>query len=249
MIVSKKNILITGGANGIGKAITQDLISKGAIIFVIDKSKSDLEVLKNNNNAIITYECDISDQHKLEETMNKIEKKAGVIDILINSAGIMHNEPLVKFEDGTMKVHSLDTWEKVIAVNLTGCFHVTSLVAKNMMLNRVKGLIINLSSISSKGNIGQSAYSVSKAGMEALTKTLSKELSFMGIRSTGIAPGFIDTPATRKAITDNQIKQLSKLTPANRLGEVNEIVSAVNMIIENDFFNGKIIEVDGGLVF
>ena len=116
------------------------------------------------------------------------------------------------------------------------------------MGNRSKGLIINISSISANGNAGQSAYSAAKAGVNALTKTWSRELSMFGIRTAGIAPGFFDTPATHTALKENTLKKIISEIPSKRLGNLEELTKSVLFIIENDFFNGKILEIDGGMV-
>lgn len=249
MDVKNKNIVITGGSSGLGKAVAIELLSKSSNIFIIDISEKYLNEIKNEYSNIEVFKCDISNPHEVKKTIDEIILKANKIDILINSAGIMHSEPVVSLVGGAMKTHDFKKWEKVISTNLSGCFYVTASIVKNMMSHRIKGLIINFSSISAKGNAGQSAYAASKAGVEALTKSWAKELSFLGIRSVAIAPGFIDTESTRNAISENQIKNLIKMSPNKRLGKTEEVVCAINMIIENDFFNGKILELDGGLIF
>ena len=120
-------------------------------------------------------------------------------------------------------------------------------VADKMVRSRSKGVIINISSISSYGNAGQSAYSAAKAALNALTVTWSKELGMFGIRCVAIAPGFIDTTSTRAALTEAKIKTYSNATPLGRLGKTDELLHAVVFIIENDFYNGTILNLDGGL--
>jgi 3-oxoacyl-[acyl-carrier protein] reductase len=126
-------------------------------------------------------------------------------------------------------------------------FYVTSNVVEKMILNKERGLIINISSISAQGNMGQSAYSASKAAVEALTKTWSKELGMFKIRCACIAPGFMDSPSTRESLSENMLSKWQKSIPIGRLGELDELLSAVEFIIRNDYFNGKVLALDGGL--
>jgi 3-oxoacyl-[acyl-carrier protein] reductase len=116
-----------------------------------------------------------------------------------------------------------------------------------MIFKKRKGVIINISSISAQGNVGQSAYSASKAGVEALTKTWSKELAMFGIRSTCIAPGFFDTPSTKEKVNTHMLEKWEKSIPLKRLGNLDELLTSVEFIIANDYFNGKILSIDGGL--
>jgi 3-oxoacyl-[acyl-carrier protein] reductase len=117
-----------------------------------------------------------------------------------------------------------------------------------MLKRRTKGVVINLSSISANGNAGQSAYSAAKAGVNALTRTWAKELGGVGIRFVSIAPGFLDTPSTQTALSEAILTKLKQQIPLRRLGEVEHIYQAVRFIVENDYLNGTVLEVDGGLV-
>ena len=137
--------------------------------------------------------------------------------------------------------------QKVIDINLNGVFYVTANVAEKMILSKQKGVIINISSIAAQGNIGQSAYAASKAAVEALTKTWSKELGMFKIRCACIAPGFFNTPSTKESLSESMLAKWQKGVPLARLGELDELLSAVEFIIQNDYFNGKILALDGGL--
>jgi 3-oxoacyl-[acyl-carrier protein] reductase len=167
--------------------------------------------------------------------------------VLVNNAGIIHSEPLVNILSRTDTKHSLENWRKTIDINLNAVFYVTSHVVEKMVKSRSKGVIINISSISSYGNMGQSAYSASKAALNALTVTWSKELGMFGIRCVAIAPGFIDTPSTQAALSEVKIKSYKNATPLGRFGKTEELLHAVIFIIENDFYNGTILNLDGGL--
>jgi 3-oxoacyl-[acyl-carrier protein] reductase len=116
-----------------------------------------------------------------------------------------------------------------------------------MTSSRTKGLILNISSIAAHGNVGQSAYSAAKAGIEALTKTWSKELGMFRIRCACIAPGFFNTSSTQENVNEHMLDKWKKSIPLGKLGELNDLLSATKFIIENDYFNGKILSLDGGL--
>jgi len=246
-INNKTHIVITGGASGIGLEILKELIKKEAKVSVLDINEPIINLAKRSDTQILTLKCDITNYQCVNESLDSIFKIHGPVDILINSAGIMTNCPIYNITNKINRRHSRELWEKTLNINLYGVFNVSSFVIENMVENRKKGLIINLSSISANGNIGQSAYSAAKAGVESLTKVWAKELSPLGIRSTCIAPGFCSTESTYNCLDDKKIKQWVNKTPLRRLGEMKEIISTIKYIIENDYFNGKIIELDGGL--
>jgi len=247
MNLSAANILITGGASGLGKAMATSLIGKAANVIVTDKNTDQLQQLQEEFPAIKCYTADLTDYAAVEVVMAEIFKEYGKLNVLINNAGIIHSEPLLNILSREEGKHNLENWRKTIDINLNAVFYVTSHVAEKMVKSRSKGVIINISSISSYGNMGQSAYSASKAAINALTVTWSKELGMFGIRCVAIAPGFIDTPSTQAALTETKIKTYKNATPLGRLGTTAELVHAVVFIIENDFYNGTILNLDGGL--
>jgi 3-oxoacyl-[acyl-carrier protein] reductase len=167
--------------------------------------------------------------------------------VLINNAAVIHNEMLISFTAGGLKKHDFSSWNNIISANLTSVFNITSHVVFKMVNNRKKGLIVNVSSIASDGNIGQSAYSASKAGINALTVTWAKELASMGIRVAGISPGFTRTETTMNSMTESVVNEWIKKTPVKRMACPAEIVEGIIFIIKNDFFNGEILKLDGGL--
>ncbi|MEO6731343.1 MAG: SDR family NAD(P)-dependent oxidoreductase [Ferruginibacter sp.] len=247
MEISQARILITGGGRGIGNFIANGLLEKAAKIIVVDHDEQLLNNLPLHEN-LKKYKCDITDPSAVECLINQIFETAGGINVCINNAGIIHSEPLVNILSRAEKKHSVGNWQKVMDVNLNAVFYITSNVAEHMMLKRQKGVIINVSSISAQGNAGQSAYAASKAAVEALTKTWSKELSMFKIRCACIAPGFFDTPSTQQSLTENMLSKMQKAVPLARLGELKELLSAVEFIIENEYFNGKVLALDGGLI-
>jgi 3-oxoacyl-[acyl-carrier protein] reductase len=247
MNLSTANILITGGASGLGRTMAAHLAGKAASVIVADRNAEALSQLKEEFPAIECHNADLTDYSAVEALVDVIFKKHGKLNVLVNNAGIIHSEPLVNILSREDVKHSVENWRRTIDVNLNAVFYVTSHVAANMVKSRSKGVIINISSISSYGNMGQSAYSASKAAVNALTVTWSKELGMFGIRCAAIAPGFIDTASTRAALTETKIKAYKNATPLGRLGSTEELLHAVIFIIENDFYNGTILNLDGGL--
>lgn len=247
MEIAGSKILITGGGRGIGNFLANGLLDRAAGIIIADRD----EVLLNglpDHDKLLKYPCDLTDPQAVESLVRTIFEKDGGVNVCINNAGIIHSEPLVNFLSKEEKKHSLTNWQKVMDINLNAVFYVSSNIAEQLMVRRQKGLIINISSISAQGNMGQSAYAASKAAVEALTSTWSKELAMFKIRCACIAPGFFDTPSTRESLSENMLSKLQKAVPLARLGELNELLSAVEFIITNEYFNGKVLSLDGGLV-
>lgn len=239
---NKKIILVTGASRGIGNAIVRVLAEENNIV-IANYNKSE-DAAKNLRDGLIEkgkeieiYKADVSKRSEVKSMVEYIINKYGKIDVLINNAGI----DLVKvFTDVTD-----EDWEYLINTNLYSAFCVTQEVAKNM-INRKKGSIINISSIF--GIIGascESIYSVSKAGMDALTKSLAKEFSLSNIRVNSIAPGLIDTDMNND-LSKEDIKSLEEEIPLRRIGRPEEVAKTVKMLIENEYITGQIIEVNGG---
>jgi 3-oxoacyl-[acyl-carrier protein] reductase len=246
MDISQASILVTGGGRGIGHFIALQLLGRAAKVFILDNNKELLDQLPDRP-GLVKYLCNITVHQEVETVVEDIFKFHGGVNVCINNAGIIHSEMLVNILSKDDKKHSISNWEKVINVNLNAVFYVSSNVVERMIAGKKKGVIINISSISAQGNVGQSAYAASKAAVEALTKTWSKELGMFKIRAACIAPGFFNTPSTRESLNDHMLKKWEKGAPLNRLGELHELLSAVVFIIENDFFNGKVLALDGGL--
>ena len=247
MILKDVAIIITGGASGLGKTLATNLATQAAKVIVIDKNEESLALLREECPQIYCYSADLTDYNAVQTLTAKIFEEHGKINVLVNNAGIIHSEPLVNLLSREDIKHKVENWDKTININLNAVFYVTVNVVEKMVKTRSKGVIINISSISANGNIGQSAYSATKAAINALTVTWSKELGMFGIRSVAIAPGFMDTPSTRAALTENKIKQYQSATPINRMGKTEELLNAVIFVIENDFYNGTVLSLDGGL--
>src|SRR5450755_777015 len=246
MNIAESKILITGAGRGIGRFIALGLLEKAAKIIVIDNNKQLINELPIRP-SLIAFECDITDPVAVEKVVSEIFEKHDGINVCINNAGIIHSEPLVNLLSKGDKKHSIDNWSKVINLNLNAVFYVTSNVVEQMILKKQKGVVINISSISAQGNVGQSAYASTKAAVEALAKTWSKELGMFNIRAVSIAPGFFDTQSTRESLNNHMLLKWQKAIPLGKLGELEQLLSAVEFIIQNDYFNGKTLSVDGGL--
>lgn len=247
MNIQDKNIIITGGGGGFGKYLSNYFAEIAKQVIVIDKNKESFVAFKDIKN-IKCYKCDLIDPELTSKVVLKIYKDFPNTEILINNAGYIHSELLFNFFNKVNKKHSIENWNNMINVNLSSVFYCTVNVIEQMINKRIKGVIINISSISAGGNAGQSVYSAAKAGVNALTVTWSRELSMFGIRSAGIAPGFFETPSTRKALSEKIINKIKTEIPLRRLGKLDELAKGVKFIIENDYFNGKILEIDGGMV-
>jgi 3-oxoacyl-[acyl-carrier protein] reductase len=245
MNIENKVAIVTGGASGLGKKITEDLLNLGAKVAVYDINQKALNALDENEN-ILKIACDITKEGEIEGAINQTIDQFSKIDILVNNAGILYSEPLINIMSKE-KRHSIISWKKVIDINLTAPFVLTSYVAEQMIMSRTKGVIINISSISAKGNSGQSAYSAAKAGLESMTVVWAKELGGFGIRSVAIAPGFMDTASTHSAVTQEVLDHVKKETPIKRLGKAEDVSLAVKFAIENNYITGKTLDVDGGL--
>jgi 3-oxoacyl-[acyl-carrier protein] reductase len=195
------------------------------------------------------YVCDISVESQVESLFAKIVDDYGRLDGIINNAGLLRDGMLIKFKDGVLQDKmSLSQWRSVIDVNLTGTFLCGREAAAAMAQAGNGGVIINISSIAKAGNIGQSNYSATKAGVASLVTCWSRELARFGIRVAGIAPGVISTDMT-DSIKPEGMERLLKMVPAGRLGDRQELAHAALFIIENDYMNGRIVELDGGLRF
>ena len=242
----KDNVfIVSGGSSGFGKAIVDSLVAEGSFVIILDIDDSNFIDLKSNGN-ILPIKCDITNELQIKNALNDIKSKFKKIHGLINNAGIIHNELLVNVMRPN-KRHDIDNWKKVLDINLTAPFLLTTYAVEHMLENRVKGIVINISSVSAKGNQGQTAYSAAKAGLEAMTKVWAKELGVYGIRCVAIAPGFFDTLSTQKALKPENIVSLKEKIPLKRFGIESELANTVMFAIKENYINGTVISIDGGL--
>jgi len=251
MKLDAKTVIITGAAQGLGFAIADRLAKQGVNLALIDLNEESLELavekLSENNVVVRSYCCNIADETQVVSSFEKILEDFGAIDGLVNNAGITRDQLLVKAKDGeVVDTMSLRNWQQVIDVNLTGVFLCGREAAKHMVAQKTAGVIINISSISRHGNVGQSNYAAAKAGVAALTTTWAKELARYKIRSAAIAPGFIATEMTQ-AIKPQILDKIRQSIPLGDMGQPDNIASTVQFILENDYISGRVIEVDGAL--
>lgn len=248
MNFADQTFLITGGAGNFGAFLCEYCLNAGAAqVLLADIHPEKLAELKLRFPSIETYVCDLTDPKAVQEMMSAIYS-VHKVTVLINNAGLIHSEPLINLFNKEAPFHAYETWDRTIKLNLYTCFNVASQTASMMARNRIKGLIINISSIAALGNMGQTAYSAAKAGIEAMTKTWAKELGMFKIRSVSIAPGFINTDSTHESLSEAVIDKWKKQVPIGAFGELKHIGETVKFIVENDYVNGKNISVDGGLV-
>lgn len=243
-----KKVIVTGGVRGLGRAMVERLLERGAQISVFDLNADGLAELRAARPEIDCVECDVSKYEQVVKATCEYHERFGVADVLINNAGILYSEPLLKITAEGIKQHDVDMWNKLLASDLSSVFYMTACITARMVTTRTKGLVVNISSVAARGNSGQSAYSAAKAGVNALTAVWAKELSPMGIRVIAVAPGFTATESTKEAVSDAVLSETIKRVPVRRLGRPEEIAAGVIAVIENDFFNGKVLELDGGLV-
>lgn len=251
MEISNKTFVVTGAAQGLGAAFAIDLAERGGKIAILDVNAArldrTLEACKQKGAEAFAYTCDVADETSVRHCFVSVEEHLGPISGLINNAGILRDAMLVKVKDGEIVDRlSLDDWQQVIDINLTGVFLCGREAATSMIRNQNPGVIINISSISRAGNIGQSNYSAAKAGVAALTTTWGRELARYGIRSVAIAPGVFETEMVA-SIKDEARARITSAIPLNRTGTLAEMTSTMRYIIENDYINGRILELDGGL--
>ena len=239
--LKNKNIIITGATGGIGNSIIHRLNDYGANILASGTKDEKLEELKKNFNNIKILKFDISQSDKIENFIeNASEELGGKFDCVINNAGITQDNLAIRM--------NFDEWKKVIDINLTSTFLICKFAIKKMLKNK-KGKIINITSVvGHTGNLGQSNYTASKAGIIAMSKSLAIEYAKKNINVNCISPGFIKTPMTEKIDEKYKESIISKI-PSARLGEPDDIANAVLFFAsdQSDYINGETLHVNGGM--
>lgn len=234
-------VIVSGAGGALGSAVARHYAAKGRPVLALDRELTKLAAEKAEN-GIVVREVDILSTDAVRGALAETDR----IGLLINAVGLIWNEPVLAFRGGRFATHDYDTWRRVIDANLTAAFIAATETAARMA-RRGGGAIVNFSSISSGGNVGQAAYSAAKAGVEGFTRAMAAELGPLGIRVNAIAPGFIDVATTRGALSEKQLGDLTERTPVRRLGLLEDVVAAVEFLEANTFINGEILRVDGGL--
>ena len=237
--------LITGAGRGIGATIARTLAAEKMDIAVVDYSdesaaKETLDALKEAGVAARYYKCDVSDFSATKETVDKIVKDFGKIDVLVNNAGITADKLIMRMDEAD--------WDRVLSINLKGCFNMIKHVTPYMMRKRYGRIVSIRSVVGLMGNAGQANYAASKAGIIGLTKTVAKEFGARNITANAVAPGFIKTAMT-DALTEEQKQAMYKLIPLGCLGETQDIANAVKFLVSDDarYITGVVLKVDGGM--
>ncbi len=240
----KKVALVTGSSRGIGAAIAAALSRKGYAVCInyierADKAGELAERLRAEGGEVITQQCDVADREAVWSMVRRIERELGPVTLLVNNAGIAKQQ---QFQDITE-----ETWQRLYAVNVGGCFHCSQAVLQNM-LHEHAGCIVNISSIwGSHGASCEAAYSSTKHAIIGLTRSLSAELALSGIRVNCVAPGVIDTDMVQ-VLGRETLDALAREIPLGRLGRSEEIAQMVLAVAENPYITGQVITVDGGFL-
>ena len=247
MDLQGKVVAVTGGAQGLGLCMAQALANRGARLALVDLDRGRLDEacqqLADSGAEARPYVANVADEAQVEQLFDTIGNDFGALHGVINNAGILRDGLLVKAKDGKM---SLAAWQAVIDVNLTGVFLCAREAAATMVRLGCEGVILNISSVSRAGNMGQTNYSAAKAGVAAMTVTWAKELARHGIRCMGIAPGFIGTEMVA-SMKPEALEKMARQIPLGRLGTPEEIASTAVFIFENDYLTGRVIDTDGGI--
>ena len=241
-LLDKKVSIITGGIQGIGKAIALKFAQEGSNIAIFDVQEKDSvkKEIEEKGVKVKLWKVDIRDFNLVEKCVEEVNDEFGGIDILVNNAGITRDNLLIRMKE--------KEWDDVIDINLKGAFNCSKSVAKFMMKKR-EGCIVNISSIIGiVGNIGQANYSASKGGLISLTKTLARELSRRNIRVNAVAPGFIKSPMTDKLSPESR-EEMLKAIPLKRVGLPEEVANVVFFLSSplSSYITGEVIKIDGGM--
>ena len=236
-------VIVSGGGGALGSALAAHYGNQGRRVLALDR-QFDAGIAPSR--GIIRRVVDLLAEAEVNQAISENLGSGDGISLLINAVGQIWNEPLIVFRGAKLATHRLDTWRTITDANLTAPFVVATQVAARM-IRHGGGCIVNFSSIASEGNAGQAAYGAAKAGIEGLTRTMAIELGPLGVRVNAVALGFIDVATTRDAVESRRLEHYASTTPLGRLGHLEDVVSAIEFLGSNDFVNGAIVKVDGGL--
>lgn len=245
MLTLKNRIaLITGAAQGIGRAVAVKFAQAGADVIIVDsKYEGALEVAKEveaTGRKALPVKCNIADVQQIDEMVKTVQEKFQKIDILVNNAGVTRDNLMMRMQEAD--------WDLVLDVNLKGPFLLVKALSPIMMRQRY-GRIINVASVVGlMGNAGQTNYSASKGGLIAFTKSVAKELASRNITCNAVAPGFIETPMTEK-LPDTIKQSYIKAIPLSRFGKADDVASTIIFLASEEagYITGQVIGIDGGM--
>ena len=245
--------IVTGAASGIGRQFSLQLVRSGASVVAADIDSDGLRTLAREaqgvSGRLVTTQIDVTREDEVKAAVEDALDRFDRLDTLVNCAGVLRDGLLVAPEEQWVRKLPTAQWKAVIDTNLTGPYLMAREVAAAMLRCSVlSGLIVNVSSVTSKGNPGQSNYSASKAGLDALTRTWALELAPHSIRVAGIAPGITDTPMLATMSAEQRERLLSQV-PLGRVATTEELWLALEFIIKCDYFTARVIEIDGGATF
>ena len=251
MRLKDKVALITGGAAGIGKATAQRFIEEGAQVVICDVNAEAGEVaVQELGHQAEFYQVDVTDRQAVQTWVDGVVNKYGRVDVLINNAGVLRDNVLVRVKDGELVKQMPEAeFDLVVAVNLKGVFNCTQAVAPHM-IRQSSGVILNASSIVGiDGNFGQTNYVATKAGVIGMTKVWARELGRHNIRVNAVAPGFTATEMVMQ-MPEKILEGMRARTPLGRLGETRDIANAYLFLASDEasFVTGTVLRVDGGIV-
>jgi 3-oxoacyl-[acyl-carrier protein] reductase len=250
MQLHEARAVVTGAAQGLGYHFALELAGAGAAVVGVDVNGAGLERLAADAagrlGTLSTAVADVSDEAAVKAFVRDAAERMDGVNVLVNNAGVLLDGVLAREEDGWVRRLPLAQWRKVLDVNLIGPFLVAREVAAGMLERGERdGVIVGISSLARAGNAGQSCYAASKAGLDAATRSWALELSPHGIRVASIAPGVIDTPILDN-VNEEAREALRERIPLGRFGHPHEVWLALKYVLECGFFNGRVLEVDGG---
>lgn len=236
-----KIALVTGASRGIGRAIAEDLVARGATVIGTATSENGAQAISEYlNGKGKGFVLNVTENDSIEKFLADVRAEFGEIDILVNNAGITRDNLLMRMKD--------DEWQDIIDTNLSSVFRLSKAVMRAMMKKRYGRIITIGSVVGTMGNAGQANYAAAKAGVIGFSKSLAREVASRGITVNVVAPGFIETDMTR-ALTDDQKAGILSQVPANRLGDAKEIASAVAFLASDEasYITGETLHVNGGM--
>ncbi|WP_088069578.1 3-hydroxyacyl-CoA dehydrogenase [Gottfriedia luciferensis] len=251
MNIRESIAIVTGGASGLGEATVRMIVENGgkAAIFDLNEERATKLISELGEDSVCFEKTDVSSEESVKNSISNVLNKYGLINTLVNCAGIVLAEKVIK-KDG---IHSLESFQKIINVNLVGTFNVIRLVAEQMIKNEPnefgeRGIIINTASVAAfDGQMGQAAYGASKSAVAGMTLPIARDLSRYGIRVMSIAPGIFETPMF-DILPEKARESLGNMVPfPSRLGKPSEYAHLAKSIVENPMLNGEVIRLDGAI--